>query len=187
MCYSQETFEEILFENKYFKASVPVIIQSFDNSPHCERPFGVVFVYSQGFKEFLAQNPDVLSSSECNILFSEKNIEDFEDFEDLGLEILIESLEEFKGFQKNEEENIGIGRIKEALECAAASVIKTPAKPLTTEDDNIEKEIEDFEYFLKKIKENCEKSKEVDDETRKKNAEETIRELTQYLRLEDDD
>ena len=37
-----------------------------------------------------------------------------------------------------------------------------------------------------KIKENCDHSKNVDGETRKKNAEETINELIHYLQLNED-
>lgn len=88
---------------------------------------------------------------------------------------------------------VGVGRVYEALECATASFAmeekenpKKEEKKLGEEVD-LDKDIDDFEYFLKKIRETSESSKNADDETRRRNAEDTINELVKYLRIEDDD
>lgn len=184
------------FENKYFSASVPVYVHDYGYDLNHPGPFAVVVVYSSGCKEFIDRNAALLDNSECNILFYNDHAEPFE--EDSGLEVVVDTLDTFSEFRKDDGEFVGVGRIKEALECACASFVRQNEKdknsPANTSDPineadqtKIEKDIENFEYFLNKIKQNCENSKTCDDQTRRKNAEETIRELVEYLKLEDED
>jgi hypothetical protein len=145
----------------------------------------------------------------------EKENQNLEDLaEGAGFEVVIDSISEFSGFRKENFEMVGIARVKEALECAVAGFIsdleEIPAEPFETlprpsilpelsetlthpsiqkplKKDDLEADMENFEYFLSKIKETCEKSKTTDDETRRKNAELAILELSKYLSLDSED
>ena len=182
----------ILLENKYFSETIPVIVLPFNTIADITSPYAVVIIYNQDTRDFLTAHSSILEASECNILFNESSDEAENISKEFDIEFICDNLEEFKGMNKENGEMIGVGRIKEAIECAVASFVTKQKKPekknqnkeVTAEE--MEKDMEDFEYFLNKIKENCDHSKNVDGETRKKNAEETINELIHYLQLNED-
>ncbi|OMJ82531.1 hypothetical protein SteCoe_16760 [Stentor coeruleus] len=220
---SPEDQSQITFANKYFTKTIPILKNALSPVPILEKPYAMIFIYTDILNHLIPTFSNLLDNSECNILFipSEnfENLKPFEDlgieitnesiesftsfrkenfenlkpFEDLGIEITNESIESFTSFRKEDSEMVGVGRVYEALECAAASfALEEKEKPKKEEkkqgqEVELEKDIDDFEYFLKKIKETSEGSKNADDETRRRNAEDTIHELVKYLRIEDDD
>ena len=204
------------FENKYFKGSVPVVFVRFEEDFRFEAPFAVVFLYNPRHQSKIAEKIPQLQEAECKILLCEKEeaTEQLEDLCESGeIEIVHDSIQRFSGFIKTNSEFQGIGRIKEALECAVASFIhdlqelqsdpnepKSKSQPEEEKEEkkkakethklneeDLEHELHDFDYFLTKIKENVTKASTSDDQTRKQNAENTILALAKYLSLEDSD
>jgi hypothetical protein len=221
-----KTDEYIIFENKYFKGAAKVIYIDPNTTSILQTPFALVMIADVQTHSFIQSHP--ISESECTLLLSE-DPEPFPINDDLEIEQVQDSISSFTSFIKSDSEYQGIGRIKEALECAAASYMSdllaipsipppssqstdpvrstdstpapsiaapnpvhsilsgtSPAAFLPSSSDDLDADMQCFEYFLNKIKESCEKSKEVDDETRRKNAESTIMELAKYLSLDDE-
>ena len=220
-----KTDEYIVFENKYFKGAAKVNYIDPNTESILMPPFALVMIADSQTLSFIQSHP--ISDSDCTLLLSEEPNPEFLPInEDLEIEQVQDSITTFTSFIKSDSEYQGIGRIKEALECAAASymsdllsipsissvslnpiqstesnpapLIATPnpvhsnpssiptAAILPSSSDDLDTDMQCFEYFLNKIKESCEKSKEVDDETRRKNAEATIMELAKYLSLDDE-
>jgi len=194
---------ELPLKNKYFSCTVPIEIYPPNSFPSEPVHFGVIIISNFEVLPFLSSHSSLLQTSECNILFSQSDCEQLNVEEDYALETVCGSLEESK--EQVNGETIGVARIKEAMECAVAAfwpknqesqkVKKVSEDPLKHDrnlvaeatPEEIEKDLLDFEYFLNKIKENSENSKFIDDENRKNKAEETIRELVEYLKLNEDD
>lgn len=198
------------FQNKYFKGSIPVVFARFDEDIEFELPFAVVFIFNPSYRSKITEKFPKLQEAECKILLAEEQpTEELENLcESEEIEIVTDNIQQFSGFIKTNSEFQGIGRIKEALECAAASFVrdlqelqldpnepesnflkkeeeKTHKQGLTEEE--LEHELQDFDYFLTKIKENVSKASTLDDQSRKQNAENTILALAKYLSLDDSD
>lgn len=227
--------ERVNFENKYFRGAAPAVFIDKFEDVRIDAPFAVVFVNFPGILELFKEGDGRWQEAECKILLCDKADEELECIcEDLEIEIVIDSIQHFTGFTRNNYEYQGIGRIKEALECAVASYLteleevqgdnetqpkeeekkqeshkkeekeeekwklkeetneensekNTNISKNTVKEEDFENDLQNFDYFLSKIKQNCVDSKNLDDETRRKNAEKTIIELAKYLQLDDSD
>lgn len=183
-------FSRLLLKNKYFSTEIPVKLLGFHENFEASGPFALVILFSTAAAEFITKHLGLVGASECNILFAEAENEAAEALcDENGIEFVWEHLGSFTEMKRINGEMIGVGRVKEAIECAAAGFIKQVKKEEEKKEpteEEIEKDMENFEYFLNKIKDTKEISKGLDDESRKKYAEDTIRELVEYLKINED-
>ena len=172
-------------------------------------PCAIVVIYSEGSQEFINTHRELIENSECSILFSNEDSRLAEDIcEESGVEFVWERLEEFTEMKRVNGEMVGVARVKEAVECAVAAFVKKPQESREEDregqgeerrevkvrkvkeevkEDDMEKDMENFEYFLNKIKDHSDNAMNLDDESRKKYAEETIKELVAYLKISEGD
>lgn len=190
---NDENLSKLRFVNKYFTCSVNVQYLLYTDIIDLQSPYAFVFVDHQNVKNWFEDNKNKLEDSECIILISDGYNSEVEDWAlDNVIEYVHDKFDVFEGFRKEDGENVGIARLREAIECAAAPFSKSdPVGAKKTDEhvptqEEIEHDLDTFEYFLNKIKEAREMTGNCTDEERKQRAESTIKELMEKFNFEDD-
>ncbi|CAG9312656.1 unnamed protein product [Blepharisma stoltei] len=180
------------FTNKYFTLDVNIYAKLYTDEEELTQPYAIILLDSELLKEWHNKNTQKIENSECSLLISNGENEDLENWAiENEIEYVYDNLDSFEGFKKEDGENIGLGRVREAIECAAAPYAKTekPSEVKQEEREPTEEEIENdldtFEYFLNKIREVREMAPNSTEEERKERAENTIKELMEKFKLDD--
>jgi len=165
-------------ETKYFSTQAEVEIRSFQE-PYVEGSFSAVILDSEEVETWIKSNSELLLQAEYKVLFSNRKELEATLLEQ-EIEVTYQDLEDFKGFIKEESELVGLSRVREIIECAAAPYAFNEQEDI----QSLEAQVDTFEYLLGKVKSTAKEANSLPGEERRQKALDTIQQLMQHFDLD---